>query len=212
LMTCLGGEAQELTSRAHLVDLGQGRRDRCSASTPVVNFPQPASRRGLQRCGWLAGDAINSMPDLEPSCCELSTGTGYRQLGHSDHVSLLVTSHQSNRRSSPSRGGASDDHAEVHVRKSNRGYGVWDSATNGWRSGVELDLREAEALAEQMNFDEWTARHIVARHPQDPAKPCSVLVDDRWWAGHLIEWGRSTDGTWWGAATASGKSGVAGYP
>jgi hypothetical protein len=91
------------------------------------------------------------------------------------------------------------------VRKSDHGYGVWDSATNGWRSLAELEMRDAEALAEQMNFDEWTAQHIVAKYPQNPAKPCSVFLDGRWWAGHLWEWGRSTDGRWWGRGKCEWK-------
>ena len=87
------------------------------------------------------------------------------------------------------------------VRRSGEGCGVWDSATNGWRSATNLDERAAEYLAEQMNADEQGTRAVARIYVQDPAKPCEVFLEGRWWAGHLTEWGRGNDGSWWGRGT-----------
>ena len=82
---------------------------------------------------------------------------------------------------------------------------MWDSATNGWRSETNLDEVAAESLADQLNADEQGTRVVARIYVQDPAKPCEVYLDGRWWAGHLTEWGRGNDGSWWGRGTCEWK-------
>ncbi len=88
------------------------------------------------------------------------------------------------------------------VRTTERGYGVWDAGTSGWRSKQDLTVAEAESQAAIMNGQE-RARAVPtgSGFRQNPAKPCQVYLEGRWWTGFLTDWQQSTDGSWWGAGT-----------
>ncbi|HEY8458014.1 MAG TPA: hypothetical protein VIL34_20650 [Actinopolymorphaceae bacterium] len=64
------------------------------------------------------------------------------------------------------------------VRKTGRGYGVWDAAVNGWHSRQDLSESEATQLAATMN-----AAHRTPSRPQPApsqrATPSEKKVDNR---------------------------------
>ncbi|MGW0228981.1 hypothetical protein ACWDWO_11760 [Actinopolymorpha singaporensis] len=99
------------------------------------------------------------------------------------------------------------------VRKTPQGHGVWDAAVNGWHSRQDLDEAAATELANTMN-----AGHVAREaHPDTgsrrvvPAKPVLVLVDGRWWPGHLDWWVHENDG-WYGRATLDASGAASWYP
>lgn len=99
------------------------------------------------------------------------------------------------------------------VRTTGHGFGVWDAAVNGWHSRQDLGESEASELAATMN-----AGHAAEETPTDaasrkvrPAKPVLVLVDGRWWPGHLDWWVRETDG-WYGRASLDDTGAANWYP
>jgi hypothetical protein len=88
------------------------------------------------------------------------------------------------------------------VRRSERGYGVWDAGTSGWRSKQDLGLEEAQSQAAIMNGQDRARK--VPPGPglrQNPPKPCQVFLDGRWWTAFLTDWQQRPDGSWWGAGT-----------
>jgi hypothetical protein len=88
------------------------------------------------------------------------------------------------------------------VRQAERGYGVWDAGTSGWRSRQDLVLEEAESQAAIMNGQERAKR--VPPGPglrQNPPKPCQVFLDGQWRTGFLTDWQQHSDGSWWGTGT-----------
>jgi hypothetical protein len=89
------------------------------------------------------------------------------------------------------------------VRKTEHGYGVWDAGTNGWRSGQDLALQEAEKQATTLNGQERAAKTVPTGQGlrQNPPKPCQVYLDGAWRTGYLTEWQQDQAGGWWGLGT-----------
>ncbi len=88
------------------------------------------------------------------------------------------------------------------VRTTDKGYGVWDAGTSGWRSRPDLELAAAEAVAEMLNMREQAPTLTTGPGAkQQPPKPCQVYLDGRWWSAHLTEWRQGADGSWWGTGT-----------
>ncbi|HEY6737447.1 MAG TPA: hypothetical protein VI076_01245, partial [Actinopolymorphaceae bacterium] len=48
------------------------------------------------------------------------------------------------------------------VRRTEKGFGVWDAAVNGWHSPTDLDEPTATGLAERMNDQEAGRRGRVS--------------------------------------------------
>ena len=93
------------------------------------------------------------------------------------------------------------------VRKTERGYGVWDAGTSGWRSRQDLSLDDAEGQAATMNGQERAAKSPPTGQGlrQNPPKPCQVYLDGDWWTGYLTEWQQDQRGGWWGSGTCDDR-------
>ncbi len=99
------------------------------------------------------------------------------------------------------------------VRRTPQGYGVWDAAVNGWHS--RQDLAEAQATDEATTMN---ARYATQEPRGDttsrkvlPPRPVLVLLDGRWWPGHLDWWVREADG-WYGRAVLDESGASNWYP
>lgn len=127
------------------------------------------------------------------------------------------------------------------VRRTEKGFGVWDAAVNGWHSPTDLDEPTATGLAERMNDQEAGRRGRVstdgdAGSAQDgkdrtggvpaaeakapaagtlrrvrPPRPVLILIDGHWWPGRLDMWVREADG-WYGRATLDRTGAMSWYP
>ncbi|WP_020573558.1 hypothetical protein [Actinopolymorpha alba] len=99
------------------------------------------------------------------------------------------------------------------VRRTPQGYGVWDAAVNGWHSKQDLAEPQATELARTMNarYAVQEARTDTASRKVVPAKQVLVLVDGRWWPGHLDWWVREADG-WYGRAKLDATGVTNWYP
>jgi hypothetical protein len=96
------------------------------------------------------------------------------------------------------------------VPGSNR-CGVWDAATNGWCSPLDLDEGTAVQVADERNARAASptpaggavhyvpSPHARAVRPGRPV-PCWILIDDQWWPGTLEVWSQEPGGAWFGAA------------
>ncbi len=99
------------------------------------------------------------------------------------------------------------------VRTTDRGFGVWDAAVNGWHGKQDIAKDEAVQLAGKMNAS------VVARQTAtgagsrkvSPARQVLVQVRDTWWPGRLDWWVRESDG-WHGRVRLDANGATSWYP
>src|ERR671914_1759854 len=99
------------------------------------------------------------------------------------------------------------------VRTTDRGFGVWDAAVNGWHGKQDLPRDEAVQLAGTMNATvaaRQTATGAGSRKVA-PARPVLVRVRDTWWPGRLDWWVRESDG-WHGRVKLDANGATSWYP
>lgn len=100
----------------------------------------------------------------------------------------------------------------LRLRSSERGWGVWDHAVNGWHGRDDLDEQAAKQLADTRNATH-RRRHsqptAAGSRKVDPPKPVVVQIRELYKEAKLDWWVREKDG-WHGRSStpSAAKLGV----
>ncbi|MBM7788008.1 hypothetical protein JOD67_004688 [Tenggerimyces flavus] len=99
------------------------------------------------------------------------------------------------------------------VRTTDRGFGVWDAAVNGWHGKRDVPRDEAVQLAGKMNASVAARQTATGAGSRKVAPPRQVLVQvrDTWWPGQLDWWVRESDG-WHGRVRLEANGATSWYP